>query len=830
MHRGFFYTIFLAILMISLNACQPVVTSTSPNMPTVTVDKVTNERPLANNEDTVVITFACQTSSLKVYQELAEQFNAMYPNIQVDLLDIWDVVDVTTFAPGTLEPWYQIVSAADTAVWDLDPAIFRLGFIKDLSSFLDMDSSFNREDIAPFMWDYFRWDESIWAIPAGAKPTVIFYNKAAFDRVGVSYPHPGWTQDEFLQLAQQLTLYEGEKVIQYGFIDLWQTFYYLPIMDETLPSDPLAAPRLDAPEVAESLRWYTDLTFTHGVMPDPMTLSEDATISFDSLNAPIINGRVAMWTDRLGNKESRINFDSLDIGIAPFPFGTQNANVFTIEAYFMSSGTRYPQESWQWIKFLTEQGIYTQDVSHTTIPARRSVAERNGFWLQWTDTEAEALRFALEHPFAEPRGSSSYGLHQAMNAIWRGQPVEAALAAAQQAALAYYTTQTALPPRKVVVRSPGQPGEERTTLTFASSGLDDTLYRTVAAVFNAQQETLEVNVVSPQELATADCFSGSSDIAQGQGTRHVLNLQPFIDREPTLNLADFAFVDAFRAQGDVYGLPTHTAAAVLYYNQDLFDAAGVAYPQPGWSLDDFLRAAQALTRGAGDAQQYGFIPLDGDAGTLPLFVALHGADLWDAAGQPRFTAPDVVAAVTWYADLALHHGVMPAASASLPDPTPADLQWRETAVKTGRAAMWSALVGLGQSPTRVVPPGGVVGVVPLPGAARALLLPQGLYIAADTPHPEECWQWLTFAATRLPPAPELGIPAYRPTLLADTFTVQVGDNVAATYRALADYASVTQPPGTGGQRRALLEALAAILEGAAPETALAEAQRQAQKR
>lgn len=49
-----------------------------------------------------------------------------------------------------------------------------------------------------------------------------------------------------------------------------------------------------------------------------------------------------------------------------------------------------------------------------------------------------------------------------------------------------------------------------------------------------------------------------------------------------------------------YGLPWCAAAEILYYNQDMFDAAGIAYPTNDWAYSDFLAAAEALTQKDGD--------------------------------------------------------------------------------------------------------------------------------------------------------------------------------------------------------------------------------------
>lgn len=77
------------------------------------------------------------------------------------------------------------------------------------------------------------------------------------------------------------------------------------------------------------------------------------------------------------------------------------------------------------------------------------------------------------------------------------------------------------------------------------------------------------------------------------------------------DLADYypGILSVNEYEGDVYGLPWIAQPVVLFYNKGLFDAAGVEYPQAGWTWDDFTDKAQALTLdadGDGTTDQWGF--------------------------------------------------------------------------------------------------------------------------------------------------------------------------------------------------------------------------------
>ena len=49
------------------------------------------------------------------------------------------------------------------------------------------------------------------------------------------------------------------------------------------------------------------------------------------------------------------------------------------------------------------------------------------------------------------------------------------------------------------------------------------------------------------------------------------------------------------SDGVQYGLPKFHGALALYYNKDLFDAHGIAYPDESWTQDEYLEAMRRLT-------------------------------------------------------------------------------------------------------------------------------------------------------------------------------------------------------------------------------------------
>lgn len=91
----------------------------------------------------------------------------------------------------------------------------------------------------------------------------------------------------------------------------------------------------------------------------------------------------------------------------------------------------------------------------------------------------------------------------------------------------------------------------------------------------------------------------------------VAPLDDFIAADSNFNINNYPekLLSAFQVGGKTYALPKDNCPIVLYYNKDIFDAAGVAYPSDTWKWEDLRTAAKALTKdtsGSGNTDQFGF--------------------------------------------------------------------------------------------------------------------------------------------------------------------------------------------------------------------------------
>ena len=83
-------------------------------------------------------------------------------------------------------------------------------------------------------------------------------------------------------------------------------------------------------------------------------------------------------------------------------------------------------------------------------------------------------------------------------------------------------------------------------------------------------------------------------------------LEPLNDRiaADKFDVAAFtpSIIGGMSVDKQLYGLPYDVGPWVIYYNQDVFDAAGIPLPKPGWTLAEFTDAAKKLTKDG----KYGF--------------------------------------------------------------------------------------------------------------------------------------------------------------------------------------------------------------------------------
>ncbi len=127
-----------------------------------------------------------------------------------------------------------------------------------------------------------------------------------------------------------------------------------------------------------------------------------------------------------------------------------------------------------------------------------------------------------------------------------------------------------------------------------------------------------------------------------------LDLSPLVNADSSLMPEDFypGAWQAFQWDGGIWALPYRINVEVLVYNQDMFDAAGVPYPDESWRLADFIQAAEAFHIYNSDGEVE-FSPLF-TLNPLLLIYAEVGEDAIDTSvipSVPDYSNPRLIAAL-----------------------------------------------------------------------------------------------------------------------------------------------------------------------------------------
>ncbi len=121
------------------------------------------------------------------------------------------------------------------------------------------------------------------------------------------------------------------------------------------------------------------------------------------------------------------------------------------------------------------------------------------------------------------------------------------------------------------------------------------------------------------------------------------------------DLSDYwpALLESAMYDGVVYGFPRDISVDVLYYNKDILDEVGVAYPDDTWTWDDLLAAAEKLTvvDAGGQVTRYA---LAMEGGKYQEWVGQNKGSILDDMRNPSkctLDQPEAMAGIKFFADM-----------------------------------------------------------------------------------------------------------------------------------------------------------------------------------
>ncbi|NWG14997.1 MAG: sugar ABC transporter substrate-binding protein [Chloroflexi bacterium] len=291
--------------------------------------------------------------------------------------------------------------------------------------------------------------------------------------------------------------------------------------------------------------------------------------------------------------------------------------------------------------------------------------------------------------------------------------------------------------------------------TVASEEFDEAVQRALVDQFNAEHTDIQVNMTllpsdgyDERMQTTLGAGQGAPDVALFWNTNwypQALDLTALIEADPDIDPEMYlpGFWNTRVVFNDqIIGLPLGVGANFVMYNKDMFDAAGVAYPEPDWTPEDYIAKVAELANP--DARIWG-----GDRPRGPYRAIWYnmGARLYSddsTTTEGYLNSAESVAAYQWLWDLVATNGT----------PTPADLEVLGTE-GTGpvdlfladRLAMATLNQGHMQNAIAANKRFGIVPEPQVPGNTRHVnAWSLTVSVWKGTEHPEEAYEWLSYWA------------------------------------------------------------------------------------
>ncbi len=343
------------------------------------------------------------------------------------------------------------------------------------------------------------------------------------------------------------------------------------------------------------------------------------------------------------------------------------------------------------------------------------------------------------------------------------------------------------------------PTPEPVTITFGYYNYDQAYYESLLPGFQEKYPNITVEL---KPLRNEPDFSTDVTVVSWMATidtteifDNLLPLDSFLSEEKTYSPADFypGTLDAFAFEGKQYAIPQGVDPYVMYYNKDLFDRYGVAYPQPGWDWTDFLDKAQSLR----DPEYtiYGFAPLNDHLEAL-ILIYQHGGSLTDGLA-PTLNTKLNIEAIRWYVSLFRDYNVAPT-DEQITSELGAGGRGVYYGLLNGKVAMFVASLSMHGGRIQGIPAWTFKwGAVPLPHDENAFTISfiEALGVTRNSEHPDASWKWIQYVNSQ--PHSRL-LPARVSLAESPEYAELVGDELATAGRQSMQNALLTTRQNLSG--------------------------------
>lgn len=209
--------------------------------------------------------------------------------------------------------------------------------------------------------------------------------------------------------------------------------------------------------------------------------------------------------------------------------------------------------------------------------------------------------------------------------------------------------------------------QEETRISIAVPITEEDLYQQLIDEFVAQNPSIQVDLITKpfsfgndslpddpdeyldyvfREVSKTDVVIVDPQVLTPETTRagYFLDLTPLASVDASLDEFDFydAMWRSYQWDGGLWALPFEGDVTMLFYQQRLFDDAGVLYPDPTWNLRDVESAIRDLTvyDENDNVEESAVIDATDNQALYAIMLSLLGHGIYDDLANPSFPRLD----------------------------------------------------------------------------------------------------------------------------------------------------------------------------------------------
>jgi ABC-type glycerol-3-phosphate transport system substrate-binding protein len=374
--RGFLKGTAVATGGVLLAACQPKIVEVEKII-TREVEKVVKETVVVEGEakvvekvvkETVVVEAATaapkKAVTIRFHARIGEQENKLYamqmpkfmeanPHIKVEL---------ENFPGGEYQAKISTMHAGGTigdVMWSaLGGASVQFHFAQGIIRGIDELVAAEGYDLNQFYAGCIKGltvEGKLTGLPFKSHPgsACVYYNEALFGEAGVDVPKPAWTHQDQIEMALAIQKIAGDRPVFGALMETgWKSFVtgIRSYGGQLLSADGNKIQLTDEKAMAHIQRMY-DLFQTHKVSPTPEQIIGGTSAMWSSGNLGMF--QAGTWASVLRNTiGDKFKWMAVNNPIGP---GGVGGSDFEVDCDAITSTTKLPTESFEWLKYLCNQ-------------------------------------------------------------------------------------------------------------------------------------------------------------------------------------------------------------------------------------------------------------------------------------------------------------------------------------------------------------------------------------------------------------------------------------------------------------------------------------------